>query len=30
MPASRASYTIAPEILLRFNELVPASERPTE
>ncbi len=27
MPALRASYTIAPEILLRFNELVPASER---
>ncbi len=27
MPALRASYTIAPEVLLRFNELVPASER---
>lgn len=27
MPALRASYTIAPEVLNRFNELVPASER---
>ena len=27
MPAMRASYTIAPEILLQFNEVVPASER---
>ncbi len=27
MPAMRASYTIAPEVLLRFNEVVPASER---
>lgn len=27
MPAMRASYTIAPEVLLRFNEVVPASEK---
>ena len=27
MAALRASYTIAPEVLLRFNELVPSSER---
>ena len=27
MPAMRASYTIAPEVLLRFNEVLPASER---
>ncbi len=27
MPALRASYTISPEVLMRFNEVVPASER---
>lgn len=27
MPAVRASYSIAPEILQRFNALVPSSER---
>ena len=27
MPAMRASYSISPEVLLRFNEVVPASER---
>ena len=27
MPAMRASYPISPEVLLRFNEVVPASER---
>ncbi len=27
MPALRASYTISPKVLKRFNEVVPASER---
>jgi hypothetical protein len=27
MPAARASYSIDPEVLQRFNELVPASKR---
>ncbi len=27
MSALRASYTIAPEVLRKFNELVPAGER---
>ena len=27
MPALRASYSIAPEVLQRFNALVPSSER---
>ena len=27
MPATRTSYSISPEILLRFNEVVSASER---
>lgn len=27
MSALRASYTIAPEVLHKFNELVPAGER---
>lgn len=27
MPAARASYSIDPEVLRRFNELVPASKR---
>jgi hypothetical protein len=27
MPALRASYTIEPEVLLKFNEMVPAGER---
>ena len=27
MPASRATYSIAPEVLQRFNALVPSSER---
>ena len=27
MPALRATYSIAPEILQRFNALVPSSER---
>ena len=27
MPAMRASCSISPEVLLRFNEIVPASER---
>lgn len=27
MTALRASYSISPEVLLRFNELVPSSER---
>ena len=27
MSAMRASYSISPEVLLRFNEVVPASER---
>ncbi len=27
MPTVRASYTISPEVLTRFNEVVPASER---
>ncbi len=27
MPASRASYTIEPEVLSRFNAIVPSGER---
>jgi hypothetical protein len=27
MAALRASFTIAPEVLLKFNEMVPAGER---
>lgn len=27
MPALRASYSIAPEVLQRFNAIVPSSER---
>ncbi len=27
MSALRASYTIEPEVLLKFNEMVPAGER---
>lgn len=27
MTALRASYSISPDVLLRFNELVPSSER---
>lgn len=27
MPALRATYSIAPEVLQRFNALVPSSER---
>jgi hypothetical protein len=27
MAALRASFTIAPEVLLKFNEMVPADER---
>lgn len=27
MPAGRASYTIEPEVLSRFNEMVPSGER---
>lgn len=27
MPAGRASYTIEPEVLSRFNAIVPAGER---
>ena len=27
MTALRASYTIEPEVLLKFNEMVPAGER---
>ncbi len=27
MPALRASYTIEPEVLLKFNEMVPPGER---
>ena len=27
MPTLRASYSIAPDVLIRFNALVPSSER---